>query len=46
MSPRKKLKTPQATRTGPVKVGSPLYRLLEAVAARVAARLEREATHK
>ena len=46
MSTRKKLKTSQAKLTGPVKVGSPLYRLLEAIAARVAARLEARQTRK
>ncbi len=36
-------KTPHAARTGPIKPGSPLYRLLEAVAQRIASRIQRDA---
>lgn len=41
MSQNKKAKPPSAERAGPIRVGSPLYRLLEIIAARVAARLRR-----
>jgi hypothetical protein len=46
MASRKTIKPPQAMRTGPIKAGSPLYRLLEVIAARVATRMENEAQRK
>jgi hypothetical protein len=46
MKPRKPKSIKQSTVNGPVKEGSTLYRLLEAVARRVATRLKRESTRR
>lgn len=46
MPPKKKVAPPQPADHGPLRLGTPLHQLLAALAARVAARLKREAHRK